>query len=31
VYRNKILVCDLYSWTTFAKNVMKKLLQLNEK
>lgn len=30
VYRNKILVCDLYSWTTFAKNVMKKLLQLNK-
>ncbi len=30
VYRNKILLYDFYSWTTFGKNVMKKLLQLNE-
>ena len=30
VYRNKILLYDFYSWTTFGKNVMKKLLQANE-
>jgi len=30
VYRNKILLYDFHSWTTFGKNVMKKLLQLNE-
>lgn len=30
VYRNKILLYDYNSWTTFGKNVMKKLLQLNE-
>jgi hypothetical protein len=30
VYRDKILVYDYYSWTTFGKNVMKKLLKFNE-
>jgi hypothetical protein len=30
VYRDKILVYDYHSWTTFGKNVMKKLLKLNE-